>query len=98
MVAFPAVPAPTALIAARIACRLLDSLAHHSGKRNQARPTRLALNFGSDLSRAGAKSCKALCRPHPKKKRGSKSTNFLLIQWPNNSADPLIAAKFTGSL
>jgi hypothetical protein len=89
MVAFPAVPAPTALIAARIACRLLDSLAHHSGKRNQARATRLALNFGSDLSRAGR---------IPKRKRGSKSTNFLIIQWPNNSADPLIAAKFTGSL
>jgi thiamine biosynthesis protein ThiC len=54
MVAFPAVPAPTAviaaLIAARIARRLLDSLAHRSGKRNQAcamcrarRKTRLKL-------------------------------------------------------
>jgi hypothetical protein len=47
MVAFPAVPAPTAviaaLIAARIACRLLDSLAHRSRKRNQACATRHGL-------------------------------------------------------
>jgi fumarylacetoacetate (FAA) hydrolase family protein len=78
IVAFPAVPAPTAVIAARIACRVLDSLAHHSGKRNQACATRLALNFGSDLSRAGAKSCKALCRPHPKKKAWVEINEFLI--------------------
>src|SRR5262249_55273494 len=36
MVAFPAVSAPRPPIAARIACRMLDSLAHHSGKRNWA--------------------------------------------------------------
>jgi hypothetical protein len=78
MVAFPAVPAPTAPIAARIACRLLDSLAHRSGKRNQACATHLALNFGSDLSRAGAKSCKALCRPHLKKKAWVEINEFLI--------------------
>src|SRR5262245_17260019 len=50
MVAFPAVPAPTAVIAARIACRVLDSLAHHSGKaklgfamRHGLRQTRLRI-------------------------------------------------------
>src|SRR5262245_4792821 len=77
MVAFHAVPAPTDFVA-RIDCRVLDSLAHHSGKRNQACATRLALNFGSDLSPAGAKSCKALCRPHPEKKAWVEINEFLI--------------------
>jgi hypothetical protein len=74
MVGLPAVAAPRALIA----CLMLDSLAHRLRKRNQASGRCLALNFGSDLPRAGAKSCKALRRPHPKTKAWVEINEFLI--------------------
>src|SRR5262249_53817453 len=99
IVAFPAVPAPIALIAARIACRLLDSLAHHSGKaklgfamRHGLRQTRLRI---AATSRVRARNGANLTLGASQRTSRDRQNRVLIVLLAANS---LIPAKFTGSL